>query len=219
MDRTVSVIGEAEISASPDTVVLKLSVSAHEKDYAITSESAAVQTDKLTGAVKNAGFSEKELKTTDFSVETVYKSVRDKNGSYESVFDGYRCNQSFRLEFPLNMSLLGRVLSEIGTCGADPEVRISFTVKDTARLKEALLADCAENARKKAELLCRGVGAELGKAVSVRCGTEEPTFVSGTDFSVADGVMPLMARAGCAENMTPQDVTVSESVAFVFEML
>ena len=44
MDRTISVIGEAEISAKPDTVVLDLSVSAHERDYEPTARAAAEPT-------------------------------------------------------------------------------------------------------------------------------------------------------------------------------
>lgn len=46
MDRTISVIGEAEISAKPDTVVLDLSVSAHERDYEPTARAAAEQADQ-----------------------------------------------------------------------------------------------------------------------------------------------------------------------------
>ena len=74
MDRTISVIGEAEISAKPDTVVLDLSVSAHERDYEPTARAAAEQADRLYGAVRKAGFSDSDLKTADFSVNTAYKN-------------------------------------------------------------------------------------------------------------------------------------------------
>ena len=106
MDRTISVVGEAEISAKPDTVVLDLSVSAHERDYEPTAKAAAEQADRLYGAVRKAGFSDSDLKTADFSVNTAYKNVRDENGNYGSVFDGYRCVQRFTLEFPTDMARL-----------------------------------------------------------------------------------------------------------------
>ena len=218
MDRTISVVGEAEISAKPDTVVLDLSVSAHESDYERTAAAAAAaeQADRLYGAVKKAGFSDTDLKTTDFSVNTAYKNVRDEDGNYESIFDGYRCGQRFSLEFPTDMARLSQTLSHIGSCGVDPEVRISFTVRDTDGLKERLLTECTANAEKKAGILCRGLGVTVGEAISVKCGGELPDFVSHTGFSVGDGVMPLMAKARCAENMTPEDVKISESVSFVF---
>ena len=219
MDRTISVVGEAEIAAKPDTVVLDLSVSAHEPDYERTAETAAEQADRLYGAVREAGFSDADLKTTDFSVTAAYKNVRDENGNYESVFDGYRCGQRFSLEFPTDMARLAQTLSHIGSCGADPEVSISFTVRDTEGLKERLLTECTANAKKKAGILCRGLGVTVGEVISVKCGGELPDFVSHTGFSVGDGVMPLMAKARCAEYMTPEDVKISESVSFVFAIV
>ena len=219
MDRTISVIGEAEISAKPDTVVLDLSVSAHERDYEPTARAAAEQADRLYGAVRKAGFSDSDLKTADFSVNTAYKNVRDENGNYGSVFDGYRFVQRFTLEFPTDMARLAQTLSYIGSCGADPDVRISFTVRDTEMLKERLLTECTVSARKKAEILCRGLGVMPGEVISVKCGDCQPDFMSATGFSVGDGVMPLMAKAGCAENMTPEDVKISESVSFVFGII
>ena len=180
---------------------------------------AADQADRLYGAVKKAGFSDSDLKTADFSVNTAYKNVRDENGNSGSVFDGYRCVQRFTLGFPTDMARLAQTLSYIGSCGADPDVRISFTVRDTEMLKERLLTECTVSARTKAEILCRGLGVMLGEVISVKCGDCQPDFMSATGFSVGDRVRPLMAKAGCAENITPEDVKISESVSFVFGII
>lgn len=218
MDRSVSVIGEAEISASPDTVVLSLTLVTQGDDYSRTSENAADKANRLGNAVMTAGFDETELKTSELSVDTVYRNVRDESGNYQSVFDGYRYRQRLLLKFPTDMPRLALVLSEIGSCGVEPEVRISFTVEDVASVKSRLLTACAENAREKAETLCLVLGVKLGKVISIRCGADEPALMSGTDLSVENGVMPLMARASFGESVVPENIRVSESVSFVFEI-
>ena len=167
MAKTITVKGVGKVSTRPDQILLTLNTEARDKEYEAAVEQASRQSEALTAAVKSAGFAQEELKTTRFNISTEYESVRDDQGNYRQVFCGYQCSQGFRLAFPLEMSRLGQVLSAIAASGTQPELHISFTVKDPTAIRAALLQSAAANARQSAEVLCAAAGTKLGQLLSI----------------------------------------------------
>ena len=68
-----------------------------------------------------------------------------------------------KLAFDFDSKQLAKVISAIADCGAQPELSIAFTVKNPARVSEELLINATENARAKAEILCKASGRDVYK--------------------------------------------------------
>lgn len=217
MAKTITVKGVGKVSTRPDQILLTLNTEARDKEYEAAVEQASRQSEALTAAVKSAGFAQEELKTTRFNISTEYESVRDDQGNYRQVFCGYQCSQGFRLAFPLEMSRLGQVLSAIAASNTQPELHISFTVKDPTAIRAALLQSAAANARQSAEVLCAAAGTKLGQLLSIDYNWGEGNVISHTRLEAADCMSKL--AAGCfSADMTPEDIENSDSATFIWEM-
>lgn len=214
MDRIISVKGTGKVSVAPDYIEVLLGVSSQNMEYAEAVELANERVEKLQNAVKSAGFGKKDLKTTNYRVNTVHKSVRNENGEYRQEFAGYNCRYDMKLSFDLDTQTLAEVLEKIASSGAQPELNIQFTVKDADAVRKELLESAAENAREKAKILCNASGVKLGELVDINYYWSNSDFVSPTQYDANVCAMPLMAKRAAAPDMVPEDIQVSDSASF-----
>lgn len=217
MSKTITVKGVGSVSAKPDYIVLSLSVTARAQDYDRSMEDAAARIDMLAAAAQRAGFEKDALKTLSFRVNSFYESVQADDGSYRSVFAGYDCSYRLKLAFDFDSGRLSAVLSAIADSGAQPELSISFTVKEPAKVSEALLSSAAANARQKAEVLCRASGAELGELLTIDYQWNQLNVVSQTRYEAEDCVMPMMAKCR-GPAIQPDDIDLHDAATFVWAL-
>lgn len=215
MSKSITVKGVGSVSARPDYIVLSLSVTARAQDYDRSMEDAAARVDLLGAAAQRVGFEKDALKTLNFRVNTVYDSVRGDDGNYRSVFAGYDCSYRLKLAFDFDSARLSDVLTAVAGSGAQPELSISFTVKEPEKVGEALLASAAANARQKAEALCRASGAQLGELLTIDYQWNQLNVVSQTRYEVEDCVMPMMAKCRAPE-LQPDDIDLHDAATFVW---
>lgn len=217
MRRTITVKGVGSVSAKPDYIELNLSITATEKDYEKAMENAAERIVLLENAVESVGFEKSALKTLNFKIDTHEERVENQNGHYHWEFAGYRCVYSFKLAFDLDSGRLADVLPVLANSGAKPELKISFTVKDATEICEDLLASAAANAGKKAEILCRASGAELGRLCRIDYNWNELRIVSATRYEVNTDI--LAAPAFRAPEISPDDIDLHDTAVFIWEIL
>jgi len=94
---------------------------------------------------------------------------------------------------------------------------ISFTVKEPEAVNRQLLQAAAANARGKAEALCAASGVTLGELQRIEYDWSELRAFSRTAVSADREAMPMMKNAFRA-NMTPEEIQLSDSAAFVWEI-
>lgn len=219
MMKTITVKGVGSVSVKPDLIVISMNLETKNKDYEKTMDYAAQRIDLLNDALEEIGFEKKSVKTTDFHVRTQYESVKDKDGTYKRVFDGYVCAHSLKVEFDFDTKRLAKVLSAIAACFASPELSVAFTVKDSSAVSEELLKSAAKNAVKKAETLCQASGAKLGELISIDYSWGEINVYSDTGYGVERSCM--MKADACLSDIDiePDDVKVRDTVTFVWEIL
>ncbi|MCI5837955.1 MAG: SIMPL domain-containing protein [Christensenellaceae bacterium] len=217
--KTITVKGVGKVSVKPDLIVVSMTLTSEDKEYEKTMELAAEKIKLVTEKIEKIDFEKDAIKTKDFHVNTNYESVKNKNGAYERVFKGYSCIQRVRIEFDFDTKTLAKVLSAISACLANPELSVSFTVKDPSSVSEELLRAAARNAREKAEILCDASGVKLGALASVDYSWGEVNVYSETDYSV-DRACMLKAASGIANiDIEPDDIKVNDSATFVWEIL
>ena len=180
---------------------------------------AAERIERLQGAAVCVGYHKEDLKTTSFDVQTRYENVKDRQGNYKREFAGYACSYRLKLAFDFDSKQLAKVISAIADCGAQPELSIAFTVKNPARVSEELLINATENARAKAEILCKASGSTLGQLLNIDYNWGELNVFSRTSYDVEDCIQPLMAMSKCAApEIEPVDIDVTDTVAFTWEI-
>lgn len=218
MSRTITVKGTGKASVSPDLTVVTLTVCAADPDYAKAVNKASRMLDSLKEALAGVGMQEGDLKTGSFNVSTEYESVRDKNGNYTQKFKGYSCVHGLKLEFDFDSDKLADVLAAISGCLAEPQLNVAFTVRDRDAVCEEALRSAADNARKKAAILADASGVKLGKLIGIEYGIAEFALHSPTVYAMADNCAAKGAVRAARMTVNPEDVSVSDTATFVWEI-
>ena len=218
----ITVKGTGRVSAAPDEIVLTLAVEGRDKQYDAAVSKADEESAALNQAVMEAGFPEDELKTMNYQVRTEYEGVRDADGNYRNEFSAYVCRYDLKLAFPLNIEKLRELLSGISSCGAKPELYIRFGLHDPEAMREALLQETADNARRKAEVLAKAAGAKLGALVSINYHVTDREFYSASSYaeeaSMDSGAPRMMAKNAAMGRFVPDDIDASDEASFTWEL-
>ena len=218
MPRTITVKGMGRVTTAPDYVVISMSLEAHEKDYEATMELAAKKIEQLNASLEEIGFEKKSVKTTNFNVRTDYEREKDRNGNYKSVFNGYICSHRLKVEFDFDTKRLAQTLYAISRCLAQPELSISFTVKDPSAVNKELLKSATINAKEKAQILCEASGVELGQLLTIDYNWGELNIVSHTDYMLEEKCMAMPVGGLADMDIEPDDIDVSDTATFVWEI-
>ena len=143
---------------------------------------------------------------------------RDENGNYKQIFVGYRVTHGLKLELDFDSQRLSKVLGAIAVCIAEPELNVQFTVKDKEAADAALLESACVNAKAKAEILTKASGVTLGELVSIDYNWGELHLYSPTHYEMDPPCMARASAAPTAMDIEPDDIDVSDSVTFVWEI-
>lgn len=218
MNRTITIKGIGKLSLKPDQTVVSLSLKTTDKSYDTAMELSAAHLAQLREALVGIGFAKDDLKTSNFNVDTAYESERNKNGDYKRVFIGYCVTHQLKLEFDFESQRLARTLGAIAACIAEPELNVQFTVKDKHAVNAALLESACINAKANADILARASGVTLGELLSIDYNWGELCLYSPTRYSMEDTCMMKSAAAPVGIEVEPDDIDVSDSVTFVWEI-
>lgn len=218
MNRTITIKGVGKLSLKPDQTVVSLMPKTVRADYDKAMDEAAKHLEQLHNAVTEIGFTKDDLKTTSFDVGTEYENERDENGNYKQIFVGYRVTHGLKLEFDFDSQRLSKVLGAIAVCIAEPELNVQFTVKDKEAVDAALLQSACANAKAKAEILTKASGVTLGELVSIDYNWSELHLFSQTQYDMEDACMRMASAAPTSIQIEPDDIDISDSVTFVWEI-
>lgn len=218
MNRRITVKGTGHANVKPDLIVLKLELTTKHNYYEETMKNASKASQQLLEVTLLQGFDKDDLKTTDFKVDTVYHSYRDKNDNYQKRFAGYKCQQNFRLEFDLDFECLSQILTALMRSSVDPVFDIQFTVKDSASVSEELLRSAAKNAKEKAEILADASGIQLGNIINIDYNWARIDLYSQTVYQLSEEVTTLYDSSNLSPHIVPEEINVSDTVTFVWEI-
>ena len=216
--KTITVKGIGNVSVKPDLVVLSMSLETQNRDYETAMRKASDKIEQINKSLSTLGFEKESVKTTDFNVRTDYESKKNRAGNYYRVFNGYVVNHRLKVSFDFDTMLLSKALGTIAGCIAEPELSISFTVKEPSAVNEMLLKSAAENAKKKAEILCEASGAKLGELVNIDYNWGELNIYSRTSYDMGMDCMKAYAEAPYSIDIEPDDINANDTVTFVWQI-
>ena len=204
---TLRITGRGVCARPADRAELHLLVRRVEKTCAVASEGAQEAVKTLCTRLRERGFDESGLKTTDFSVSPEYEEA--EGGMRRRVQTGYACRIALRFALPFTpegLSAAADALSE----GAE-ELSIAFSVEDTEAVRREVVRSAWADALSQATLFAEASGRKVG---AVR---EVSLSLGGARAMNFGGAAALAVRAAKFE-LTPDDVRAEGTVTAEFEL-
>lgn len=168
---TITVSGEGDVFAVPDTGEFSVTVQENAKEVATAQKTATKKMNDIIAYLKAAGVEDKDIKTTDYSVYPQYEwsnGVCTPGASYcppgKQTLTGFQVSQTLSVKVK-DTAKAGTLLSGVGSKGASQVSSLSFTIEDedalTAQAREKAIAD----AKTKADELANQLGVQIVRVV------------------------------------------------------
>ena len=215
--KTVKVTGRAQVRLTPDRMRVTATLIGVFPAYARALERSAADTEVLKNALAGLGFAKEELKTLRFDIEPEYEGYTEE-GAYRQRLTGYRYTHVMKLEFDSDNARLGEILYTLSAGPLQPELAVSYTVKDPEAARNALLAKAVADARAKAEVLAAAAGVQLGDMICLNYAFADADFeVRPMNRALAadECAAPRMAK-GFDIGITPDDISLSDTVTVIW---
>lgn len=180
--RTLKVSGIGKVNAFPDLVSIDLEINEESKTYDKCIEKMNERVHYLYEDITKAGFQKNELKTLDLKIESLYD--REKT---VQVLKGYSAKTKLYIEFDFCKERLKEVLLILTASKGYPVFKIEFKVKDKEAFKDRALESAVSDSKKKAEIISKSSGVNLGEIVDINYSTEETRYSSRTDVYYSIG--------------------------------
>ncbi|MBB3945687.1 hypothetical protein GGQ73_001622 [Rhizobium skierniewicense] len=208
----ISVSGEGDAAVAPDMAILSFSVvkQAETAAAALKDNSSAMQ--EVQAALKSAGIAERDLQTSNFSVQPLYKQFEPKDGVYVAPeITGYQVNNGLTVRVR-DISKLGEILDRSVTLGINQGGDITFTNdKPETTVTEARKAAVAD-AVAKAKTLAEAAGVKLGRVLEMTENAQRPMPMPQTMMRAAAMEKSDSVPVAAGENTYKVTVNVTFSL-------
>jgi uncharacterized protein YggE len=159
---TISVSGEAQMSAPPDLAQIDAGVSTEARTAREASEANNAAMGRVLLALKGAGIDEKDFQTSRLSLQPQY--APNRNGPNAVV--GYRAANRVTIKLR-DVSKVAATIDILVAAGANELGGINFMVSAASKLLDDAREQAVADARRKAEIYARAAGVTLGSPVSI----------------------------------------------------
>lgn len=208
MPRIVSLTGHGEVRSTPDIAFVTSGVTTQ---GATAADALAANTKAMTdlfAALKAAGIEDKDIQTSNFSVQPRYDF---SNGQAPKLM-GYDVSNNVTIKLK-KVDMLGALLDKLVQSGSNQISGISFDVSKPEEAMDEARKLATEDATRKAKLYAQAMNIELGNVVQIsegsNSGPSPVPFVRGAAMMKADAA-PVPVAAG--------EQTIAADVNIVWEI-
>lgn len=168
---SISVSGEASVSAPPDLAMIDAGVGSDAKTAREAAEANNAAMTKVLQALKTAGIDDKDYQTSRLSLQPQYAPNRPG-----STVTGYRASNRVTIKLH-DVGKVASVIDALVAAGANDVGNIYFTVAEPSKLLDEAREKAVTDARRKAEIYARAAGVTLGQPLTIsEDGTPAPMF-------------------------------------------
>lgn len=205
--RTITVSGEAELSARPDIATINAGVVSEAPTAAAALKENSAKMNAVFDGLKKMGIAEKDMQTSQFDVSPVQNYNRNNDKPPEIT--GYRVTNEVFVRVR-DLDSFGSILDEVVTLGANRINSINFGIDDHKKLYEQVQGDAVKNAMDKAKRLAEAAGVTLGPVMKISEGgrsSPQPVYRMAA--------MAMDESAGAPPPVAAGEQTVTASVSLV----
>ncbi len=167
---TINVSGYGEAVAVPDIATFSFSVISEKPTVALAQADATTKANATLAYLKAAGIDEKDIQTSDYSVNPQYDYVQKAcvNGycpGGEQVLRGYQVRQTTTVKVR-DTEKAGDLLGGVGSTGATEVSGLQFTFDDPNGVEAEAREEAIADAKVKANELAKQLGVSIVRVVS-----------------------------------------------------
>lgn len=218
---TITVSGEGEVFAVPDTATFSVTVQEEAKEVKDAQDVATGKSNEIVAYLKSQGIDEKDIQTTDYNVYPQYDYVNTvcTNGYCppgKQTLRGFQVSQTLTVKVR-DTKKAGDLLSGVGSRGASSVSGLSFTIDDQKALEAEARGKAIDDARGKAEALAHQLGVSLVRIVGFSENGNYPIYYAKAEMSMAaDGrggeAVPPSPEIPVGENKIVSNVSVTYEI-------
>jgi uncharacterized protein YggE len=151
-EQTISVSGSSTISSNPDTLIIVLGVESEAKTANDSLSQNSGSLNSVISALTNSGISEDDIQTSNFSIYPLYDSIKDSDGNWQQILNGYRVSNILLIQTD-KINSAGDIIDAAVYSGANRVDNISFQLSDDKlqKISDDLIANAINDATQKAE--------------------------------------------------------------------
>ncbi len=217
---TINVSGEGEVFAVPDTATFSVGVEEVAKDVTMAQASATKKGNDILAYLKGQGIDEKDIKTTDYSINPQYEwtqGVCQSSGSCRPstrTLTGYQVSQTLSVKVR-DTKKAGDVLAGVGSLGASNISGLSFTIDDQDALEAEARDEAIASAKEKAEVLAKSLGVSIVRIVGFSENGNGPIYYAkamSLEMGVGGAVMDSAPEIATGQNKITSNVSITYEI-------
>lgn len=168
--KTITVQGHGTASRSPDQIRIEMTLGQRDTEFSNAIANCNQRVAQIKAAAQSARVDEDGIKTANFGVEIESEYDSQARKRFEI---GFIARQSVFVVLPWEKQSVGEFLSAIIQCGAEPRIMLTFVVSDAEGLRQEVIANAVENAKRRAEIIASAAGIKLGPIQHIHYGYSE----------------------------------------------
>jgi uncharacterized protein YggE len=165
---SISVSGEASISAPPDQAEIEAGATTDAKTAREAAEANNAAMAKVLAALKAAGIDAKDIQTSRLSLQPQYAPNHNP-----PTVSGYRASNQVSVRLH-DITKVAGTIDALVSAGATDIGGINFTVSQASKLLDDARAQAIADARRKAEIYAKAAGVALGGPLAISEGGAAP---------------------------------------------
>ncbi len=215
----ISVSGEGEVFAVPDTATFSVTVQEEAKDVKAAQDVATKKINEIIAYLEKEGVAKKDIQTADYSLYPQYDYTNGvcTQGGYcppgKQTLRGFQVSQTLTVKVR-DTDTAGKLLSGVGSRGVSSVSGLNFEVDDR-EASEAEARDMAIiDAKAKAEVLAKSLGVSIVRIVGFSensGGYPVPMYARGMDMAVMES-KAVSPEIPVGQNKITSNVTVSYEI-------
>jgi uncharacterized protein len=162
---SVSVVGEADVSISPDQVVFKFEVVTSDKDVTAAKAANDQKAARTLAAARGFEINADDIQADSLTISPKYTGAKDPRG--EHILVGYEVTKRILITLK-DLSKIDSFLSKVIEAGVNRVVEISIENSQMQKYQEQVRTMAVKNAQSKALAYARELGQTVGKAYVIR---------------------------------------------------
>src|SRR3989344_1386044 len=217
---TISVSGDGEVFAVPDTATFSVTIQEEAKDVKAAQDVATKKGNDIIAYLKSQGIDEKDIQTTDYNVYPQYDytnavCTQGYCPQGKQVLRGFQVSQTLTIKVR-DTKKAGDLLSGVGSRGVSSVSGLSFTIDDQDTLEAEARDKAIAEAREKAEVLADSLDVKIVRIVGFSENGSSPPEPNALEMGGAgDAVMSTKAAAPeipVGQNKIVSNVTVTYEI-------
>jgi hypothetical protein len=195
--RLLTVTGQGEVKGAPNQAQLSAGVVTTAKTAAAALAANTRAMNAVFATLKKAGVADKDMQTSDFSVQPQYSSINaSSSSSGQQRVTGYQVSNTVSVTVE-NLAALGPTLDALVSSGANSIGEIAFGIKDPRPLLAQARAAAVADAVLRAQTYAKAAGVTLGPITSIsEGGYESPRPMGMAMMAMDKAARPVPVAAG-----------------------